>query len=101
MAERRKVRCLRKIWIGSVASLFSCRKARAADANGRLKPRCSQKKRLRFALSQADCICACRLVFRHGVVNLVRPGGNAAFDALEIFEALLAQELKRFHRADT
>src|SRR5439155_9875198 len=38
-------------------------------------------------------------VFRHVVVDLVRPGQNAALDALGIFEALLLQELHGLKRA--
>ena len=31
-------------------------------------------------------------ILRHRTINLVRPGGKAAFDALEMLEAALAQE---------
>ncbi len=34
----------------------------------------------------------------HVAVNLIRPRGDAAFDALEIFEALLPQEVQRLQR---
>ena len=34
------------------------------------------------------------LILRHAVVDFVGPGADAAFDALDVFEALFAQELK-------
>ena len=39
------------------------------------------------------------LIPRHVAVNLVRPRRDAAFDALDVFEALLAQEIQRLQRA--
>src|SRR5262249_51189660 len=41
-----------------------------------------------------------RLVFRYAVVDLIGPGGDAAFDALDVFEALLAQKLQGAEGAD-
>src|ERR1035438_3125420 len=41
-----------------------------------------------------------RSVFRHGAVDFVRPGSDAAFDALEVLESLLAQELQGLEGAD-
>ena len=35
---------------------------------------------------------------RHFRINLFAPGGDAAFDALEIFESLLSQEVQRLQR---
>ena len=37
-------------------------------------------------------------ISRHFGINLLAPGGDAAFDALEIFEALLPQEVQRLQR---
>ena len=34
-------------------------------------------------------------ILRHVVINFIGPGADAAFDALEVLETLLAQELKR------
>src|ERR1039457_5319504 len=34
---------------------------------------------------------------RHIMVNFVRPRANAAFDTLQVFETLLAQEVQRLH----
>src|ERR1039457_5382512 len=42
-----------------------------------------------------------RSVLRHGGVDLVGPGSDAALDALEVSEASLAKELQRVHRAST
>src|SRR6266481_1930929 len=53
-----------------------------------------------FSSPRATVSLARGSVFRHGVVNLVGPGRDAAFDAFEVFEALLAQELESFHGAD-
>src|ERR1017187_8823256 len=39
-----------------------------------------------------------RLIPRHVGINFVRPGGNAAFDTLEVFEALFTQEAQRLER---
>src|SRR5207244_922274 len=38
-------------------------------------------------------------ILRHVVINLLRPRVDASLYALEVFEALLAQELQRLHRA--
>src|SRR5262245_47811175 len=43
---------------------------------------------LRRAEGKTRC-CQPRLVLRHLVIDLVSPGVDAAFDALQIFEALL------------
>src|ERR1017187_1768264 len=37
---------------------------------------------------------------RHVAVNFIRPRGDAAFDALDVFETLLAQKPQRFQRTD-
>src|SRR5262245_12949210 len=39
-------------------------------------------------------------VSRDAMVDFVRPGVDAAFDILEVFEPLFAQEFERFHRPD-
>src|SRR5439155_16990016 len=38
-------------------------------------------------------------IFGHAVINFICPRGDAPFDALEVLEALLAQELKGAKRA--
>jgi hypothetical protein len=40
------------------------------------------------------------LVLRDGVVDFVGPGVDAAFDALDVFEALFAEELQGLHGTD-
>jgi len=51
-----------------------------------------------YARRQFDpgSISRLRSVFRHGAVDFVRPGSDAALDALEVLESLLAQELQGF-----
>src|SRR5262245_33146967 len=39
-------------------------------------------------------------LFCHVVVDFVRPGADAAFDALEVLETLLLEKSQRFHRAN-